>query len=79
MSLCKAPGIDGKWNFPGKGYEEPFVLFDEKEDAYACATELKNSSAGVAAPLDEDDGFSPLPSHGDRIGFRGAGQAANAR
>src|SRR5690348_2591225 len=38
--ICISPGINGKWYVSEMGVEMPLASFDDKEDAYAYATEL---------------------------------------
>jgi len=41
--VCISPGINGKWDVSEKGFEAPLASFDDKEDAYAYATDLRKS------------------------------------
>lgn len=59
--ICVSPGLHGRWDVAEKGYEEPLASFDDKEDAYAYATDLMQSRPGSAALVEDEEGFSPLP------------------
>lgn len=59
--ICISPGLRGRWDVSEKGYEEPLATFDDKEDAYAYATDLMKSRPGSAALVEDEEGFSPLP------------------
>jgi hypothetical protein len=63
--ICVSPGMDGKWDVSEKGFEEPLASFDDKEDAYAYATELTKSKEGATVLVEDEEGFSPLPGQGD--------------
>ena len=63
--ICVSPGIDGKWDVSEKGFEEPLASFDDKEDAYAYATELSRSKEGATVLVEDEEGFSPLPQPGE--------------
>jgi hypothetical protein len=63
--ICVSPGIDGKWDVSEKGFEEPLASFDDKEDAYAYATELTRSREGATVLVEDEEGFSPLPQPGE--------------
>jgi len=65
--ICVSPGINGKWDVSEKGFEQPLASFDQKEDAYAYATELSMSSKDATVLLEEEEGFSLLPLPGDRM------------
>lgn len=62
--ICVSPGIKGKWDVSEKGFEEPLASFDDKEDAYAYATELMKSKGNATVLVEDEDGFSPLPAQG---------------
>lgn len=59
--ICISPGINGRWDVSEKGQEVPHASFDDKEDAYAYATELSKSKEGATILVEDDEGFSPLP------------------
>lgn len=59
--ICVSPGLHGKWDVSEKGAEEPLASFNEKEDAYAYATDLTKSKPGAAILVEDEDGFFPLP------------------
>ncbi|HJV86341.1 MAG TPA: hypothetical protein VJ698_12780 [Noviherbaspirillum sp.] len=59
--ICVSPGINGTWDVSEKGFEEPLASFDEKEDAYAYATELMRSKERATVLVEDEEGFSPLP------------------
>lgn len=43
--ICISPGINGKWDGSEKGFEAPLASsFDDKEDAYAYATDLSKAN-----------------------------------
>lgn len=65
LVICISPGINGKWDVSEKGSDAPLISFDEKEDAYAYATQLTRSSAGSAVLVEDEEGFSPLPDCSD--------------
>lgn len=67
--ICVSPGLRGRWDVSEKGYEEPLASFDDKEDAYAYATDLMKSRPGSAALVEDEEGFSLLPVQAD---FHGA-------
>lgn len=71
--ICISPGINGTWDVSEKGYEMPLASFDDKEDAYAYATELSRTKQGATVLVEEDEGFSPLhvPDDGKRAGNAG--------
>ncbi|HJV83369.1 DUF2188 domain-containing protein [Noviherbaspirillum sp.] len=62
--ICVSPGIKGKWDVSEKGFEEPLASFDDKEDAYAYATELMKSKENATVLVEDEDGFSLLPIPG---------------
>jgi len=68
--ICISPGIHGKWDVSEKGLEEPLASFNEKEDAYAYATELSRSGHDATVLIEEEEGFSllPLPHVGNEAG-----------
>ena len=70
--ICISPGINGKWDVSEKGLEMPLASFDDKEDAYAYATELSRTKEGATILVEDEDGFSPLhmPEDGKRTGQR---------
>lgn len=61
LVICISPGLHGKWDVSEKGFEEPLASFDAKEDAYAYATELTQSTEGATVLIEDEEGFSPLP------------------
>jgi len=63
--ICVSPGINGKWDVSEKGFEEPLASFDDKEDAYAYATELTRSKKDATVLVEDEEGFSPLPTQGE--------------
>lgn len=63
--ICVSPGINGKWDVSEKGFEEPLASFDEKEDAYAYAIELTRSKEDATVLVEDEEGFSPLPTPGE--------------
>jgi hypothetical protein len=63
--ICVSPGMNGKWDVSEKGFEEPLASFDDKEDAYAYATELTKSREGATVLVEDEEGFSPLPHQGE--------------
>ena len=63
--ICVSPGINGKWDVSEKGFEEPLASFDDKEDAYAYATELTKAKEGTTVLVEDNEGFSPLPIQGE--------------
>ena len=63
--ICVSPGLHGRWDVSEKGYEEPLASFDDKEDAYAYATDLMRSRPGSAALVEDEEGFSLLPVQAD--------------
>ncbi|GIZ51422.1 hypothetical protein NCCP691_14360 [Noviherbaspirillum aridicola] len=63
--ICVSPGLHGRWDVAEKGYEEPLASFDDKEDAYAYATDLMRSRPGSAALVEDEEGFSLLPVQAD--------------
>jgi hypothetical protein len=67
LVICVSPGLHGRWDVSEKGLEEPLASFDDKEDAYAYATELKNAQkdATVLVEQEDEEGFSPLPTDKD--------------
>ena len=71
--ICISPGINGKWDVSEKGFEMPLASFDDKEDAYAYATELSKTKRGATVLVEDDEGFSPLhvPDDGKRAGHGG--------
>jgi len=71
--ICISPGINGKWDVSEKGFEKPLASFDEKEDAYAYATDLSKTKEGSTVLVEDEEGFSPLPGQGE------AGSSADGR
>lgn len=77
--ICISPGLNGTWDISEKGGEQPIASFDEKEDAYAYASDLKAIQPGVTVLVEDDEGFSPLPTMDERrygrngTGFPGRG------
>lgn len=65
LVICISPGLNGRWDVSEKGYEEPLASFDEKEDAYAYATELTKSKEGATVLVEDEEGFTPLSAQGD--------------
>jgi Uncharacterized protein conserved in bacteria (DUF2188) len=63
--ICVSPGLRGRWDVSEKGYDEPLATFEDKEDAYAYATDLMRSRPGSAALVEDEEGFSPLPVQAD--------------
>lgn len=61
MVICVSPGLNGRWDVSEKGFDEPLASFDEKEDAYAYASDLTRTRPGATALVEDDDGFSLLP------------------
>jgi hypothetical protein len=59
--ICVSPGINGKWDVSEKGAEAPLASFDDKEDAYAYAAELKKSREDSTVLVEDEEGFSLLP------------------
>jgi hypothetical protein len=65
LVICISPGLHGRWDVSRKGDEEPLASFDEKEDAYAYATEITRSKKGATVLVEDEEGFTPLPAQGD--------------
>jgi len=65
LVICISPGLNGRWDVSKKGDEEPLASFDEKEDAYAYATDLTKSKEGATVLVEDEEGFTPLPTQGD--------------
>jgi hypothetical protein len=63
--ITVSAGINGKWDVSEKGFEKPLASFDDKEDAYAYATDLTKSREGATVLVEEEEGFSALPLHGE--------------
>lgn len=61
LVICISPGIRGRWDVSEKGCEEPLASFDEKEDAYAYADELKKTNAAATVLVEDKEGFFPMP------------------
>lgn len=59
--ICISPGLHGRWDVSEKGLEQPLASFDDKEDAYAYATELTKSREGSTVLVEDEEGFYPLP------------------
>jgi len=66
LVICVSPGLNGRWDVSEKGLEEPLASFDDKEDAYAYATELTKSQEDATVLVEDEDGFSPLPTDDTR-------------
>lgn len=68
LVICVSPGVNGRWDVSEKGFEQPLASFDDKEDAYAYATDLTKSKEGATVLVEDEEGFSalPLPANGDR-------------
>lgn len=64
--ICVSPGLVGRWDVSEKGSAVPLASFDEKEDAYAYATELKRSRENATVLVEDEEGFSPLPMPDER-------------
>jgi hypothetical protein len=64
--ICVSPGINGKWDVSEKGFEKPLASFDDKEDAYAYATDLTKSKEGATVLVEDEEGFSPLSPQDDK-------------
>lgn len=64
--ICISPGLNDTWDISEKGGEQPIASFDEKEDAYAYASYLKTIQPGVTVLVEDDEGFSPLPTENER-------------
>lgn len=60
MVICISPGINDRWDVSEKGFEEPLASFDEKEDAYAYATELSRTNEGSTVLVEDGETFLPL-------------------
>jgi len=65
LVICISPGLQGRWDVSKKGDEEPLASFDEKEDAYAYATELTKSKEGATVLVEDEEGFTALSTYGD--------------
>lgn len=65
LVICISPGLNGKWDVSEKGSEVPLASFDDKEDAYAYATELTKSKEGATVLVEDEEGFTPLSTQGD--------------
>ncbi|MDB5769918.1 MAG: hypothetical protein JWM42_292 [Burkholderia sp.] len=63
--ICVSAGTNGKWDVSEKGFEKPLASFDDKEDAYAYATDLTRTKEGATVLVEDEDGFSALPPQGD--------------
>lgn len=74
--ICVSPGINGKWDVSEKGFEEPLASFDDKEDAYAYATDLTKAKPGATVLVEDDEGFSPLRTQDE--GGSATGEARNS-
>jgi hypothetical protein len=75
--ICVSPGTNGKWDVSEKGFEKPLASFDDKEDAYAYATDLTRTKEGATVLVEDEDGFSALPPQGD--GGRSPGENRDGR
>lgn len=69
LVICVSPGLNGRWDVSEKGQDLPLASFDEKEDAYAYATELTKSKKDATVLVEDEEGFSPLPTE-DNGGIR---------
>jgi len=67
--ICVSPGLHGRWDVSEKGFDKPIASFDEKEDAYAYASDLTRSTPGATALVEDEEGFSPLPMHDNSSGM----------
>ena len=72
LVICISPGLKGKWDVSEKGFDEPIASFDEKEDAYAYASDLTRAKPRATVLVEDEDGFSPLPLHEYRSGLERA-------
>jgi len=61
LVICVSPGLNGKWDVSEKGAEQPLTSFDDKEDAYAYASDLTRSREGATALVEDEEGFYLLP------------------
>jgi len=68
LVICVSPGLNGRWDVSEKGHEVPLASFDNKEDAYAYAIQLKKSKQDATVLVEDEEGFSPLPAD-DKGGF----------
>ena len=69
LVICVSPGLGGKWDVSEKGQDEPLASFDNKEDAYAYAIQLTKSKQDATVLVEDEEGFSPLPTD-DNGGIR---------
>lgn len=76
--ICISPGLHDTWDISEKGGEQPIASFDEKEDAYAYASYLKTIQPGVTVLVEDDEGFSPLPTE-DESRYRHSGTRGSGR
>jgi hypothetical protein len=60
MVICISPGINGRWDVSEKGFEEPLASFNDKEDAYAYATDLSRTKEGSTVLVEDGETFIPL-------------------
>ncbi|HZW19908.1 DUF2188 domain-containing protein [Noviherbaspirillum sp.] len=60
LVICVSPGLHGRWDVSEKGQDVPLASFDEKEDAYAYATQLTKSRRDATVLVEDEEGFSPL-------------------
>ncbi len=58
--ICISPGIKGRWDVSEKGFEEPLASFNDKEDAYAYATDLSRTKEGSTVLVEDGETFIPL-------------------
>ena len=65
LVICISPGLNDRWDVSEKGFEEPLASFDDKEDAYAYATELTKSKEDATILVEDEEGFTPLSAQGD--------------
>ncbi len=63
LVICVSPGLNGRWDVSEKGQDEPLASFDDKEDAYAYATDLSRSRQDATVLVEDEEGFSPLPTN----------------
>lgn len=69
LVICVSPGLGGKWDVSEKGQDEPLASFDNKEEAYAYAIQLTKSKQDATVLVEDEEGFSPLPTD-DNDGIR---------
>lgn len=71
LVICVSPGLHGRWDVSEKGQNVPLASFDDKEDAYAYAIQLTKSKQDATVLVEDEEGFSPLPTD-DKGGIRRA-------